>query len=134
MCIRDRVDAIDSLSPKVHLLRAAVTAGVFTISSMGAATRTDPLAIRVADLSQTRECPLARLIRKRLARFGIRTGVRCIFSIEPVLSSARAATPEPHAETMRRGRPRRPLGSLSVITGMFGLIAAREAIFEILRK
>jgi tRNA A37 threonylcarbamoyladenosine dehydratase len=116
------IDAIDSLSPKVALLRAAVEGGLPVISSMGAATRTDPMAVRVADISQTNGCPLARLLRKQLRRQGIHTGIRCIYSTEPAAKSA--APPE----TKDRGRPRSPLGSISFLTGLFGLIAAREAI------
>ena len=128
------IDAIDSLSPKVALLTAAARAGLFVVSSMGAATRTDPMAVRVGDLSETERCPLARWIRKRLGRSGIRSGIRCVYSVEPPRRS-RDATPE-HSEerSLRRGRDRAPLGSLSVLTGLFGLIAAREAIFHIIRN
>ena len=46
------VDAIDSVGPKIRFLAAAVGSGVFVISSMGAATRSDPAAVRVADISE----------------------------------------------------------------------------------
>ncbi len=127
------IDAIDSLSPKVQLLAAAARARLFTISSMGAATRTDPLALRVGDLAETEHCPLARLIRKRLRKFGVTGGIRCVYSIEPARRHAETACTgaAEEAEAMPRGRTRRPLGSLSVLTGMFGLVAAREAICRI---
>lgn len=120
------IDAIDSLHPKVTLLHAAVTGKHFVISSMGAATRTDPFAVQVADLAETEGCPLARLIRKRLRRRGIGSGIRCVFSTEPPRKS-RAAP-----EAKDRGRPRSPLGSISFLTGMFGLMVAREAVAGIL--
>lgn len=132
------VDAIDSLGPKVELLVAAVAAGRRVIASMGAATRTDPLAIRVGDLARTEACPLARFVRKRLRARGITAGIRCVYSIEP--SGRRGAktgvgepdpTAEPRAADAPGGRIRRPLGSLSCITGMFGLIAAREVIMAL---
>lgn len=120
------IDAIDSLGPKVSLLRYAVEHGHAVISSMGAATRTDPFAIRVDDIANTVNCPLARLLRKRLRRQGVHAGIRCIYSTEPARRTRAAA------EAKERGRPRAPLGSLSFMTGMFGLIAAREAVAALL--
>jgi tRNA A37 threonylcarbamoyladenosine dehydratase len=123
------IDAIDSLGPKVELATAAYRAGLKLVSVMGAATRTDPAAIRVADLADTRMCPLARFMRKRLQKRGIERGIRCVFSTEPAPaapSRSDAATEE--EDSIVRGRKRRPLGSLSCLTGIFGLIAAREAL------
>jgi tRNA A37 threonylcarbamoyladenosine dehydratase len=96
---------------------------------MGAATRTDPLQIRTDDLKKTKACPLARFVRKRLRLQGIDEGIRCVYSLEPA-RTAEVSGPRAWSEDdlMRRGRPRAPLGSLSVLTGMFGLIAASEAI------
>lgn len=120
------VDAIDSVGPKVALLAAARTAACPTISSMGAATRLNPDLVRVADLSETTDCPLARFIRKRLRRLGIESGITCIFSVEPARSSLSPVLTE--AESWPRGRPRRPIGSLSYMTGIFGLRAAYEVL------
>jgi tRNA A37 threonylcarbamoyladenosine dehydratase len=120
------IDAIDSLSPKVALIHAVKQAGIPLISSMGAATRIDPLAVRAGDIGQVRGCPLARFVRKRLRRLGIHDGVRCIYSVEPARSMAQK--PPEEKEFYERGRIRRPLGSLSYVTGMFGLTAAAEAM------
>jgi tRNA A37 threonylcarbamoyladenosine dehydratase len=120
------VDAIDSVGPKVALLAAAKAAGCPVVSSMGAATRLDPDLVRVADIADTTECPLARFIRKRLRRLGIETGITCIFSLEPARQSRPPALTED--ETLPRGRPRRPIGSLSYMTGIFGLRAAHEVL------
>lgn len=131
------IDAIDSLGPKVYLVAAAHKAGIPIISVMGAATRTDPALIRVADISETNACPLARWMRKRLKKkCDITSGVRCVFSVEPVYTSPEAIPsslpeeppPELEPASYRRGRARRPLGSLSMVTGIFGLTAAREAL------
>ena len=122
------IDAIDSVSPKVQLLAAAVTAGVPVLSSMGAATRMDFRHIQVADLANTIGCPLARLIRKRLRRHGITTGVTCVFSTETPREPDPTIPEEWEEPVFKAGRPRRTLGSLSYLTGIFGLIAAGEVI------
>lgn len=130
------VDAIDSFNPKVYFLRAAAERGLFVVSSMGAATRTDPSKIRVADIAETDRCPLARLVRKKLRKLGVARGIRCIYSTEEPRNIVDPEHPllavdSGHADPTRRGRVRAPLGSLSCITGLFGLIAAREVILKI---
>ncbi len=128
------IDAIDSLNPKVALLHAAHRAGVWTVSCMGAATRTDPFSIRTGDIASTEHCPLARLVRKRLRRHGVASGILCVYSVEPprnAVPADAAADPAPPGFEHRRGRTRRPLGSLSTLTGMFGLVAATEAILRL---
>lgn len=129
------VDAIDSLNPKVGLLEAAVKAGMPVISSMGAATRLDPAMIRVGDISRTRHCPLARHIRKRLRRRGVNSGVTCVYSLELPLETSGPENPPDDDEDsgVFRGRPRQTLGSFSCITGIFGLTAAREVVFRLLK-
>ncbi|MFH0879905.1 MAG: tRNA threonylcarbamoyladenosine dehydratase [Lentisphaerota bacterium] len=122
------LDAIDSLGPKSELLAAAAKAGIpLILSSMGAAYRTDPSLIRVRDLSETQSCPLARLIRKRLRRLGVTTGIRCVYSMEKMPPSSQRAVPaDQEEEVVQRGRRRTPLGSLACITGIFGLTMACE--------
>lgn len=128
------IDAIDSVSPKVRLLAAAARSGAFVVSCMGAATRTDPLQIRTGDLKKTKACPLARFVRKRLRAQGIEQGIHCVYSIEPARTTDVSGPREwSEDDLLRRGRPRAPLGSLSVLTGMFGLIAANEAIRFLVR-
>lgn len=120
------VDAIDSVGPKVALIAAAVHAGLKVVASMGAATRLDPSKIRVGDIAETDVCPLAKFVRKRLKAAGIAHGVRCIYSIEPPRNTTPPIADEP--ETFAKGRPRKPIGSLSYATGIFGLLAVCEVI------
>jgi tRNA A37 threonylcarbamoyladenosine dehydratase len=127
------VDAIDSLNPKVNLLAAACRSGVGTIiSSMGAARKTNPLDIRTGDLFESQHCPLARLIRKRLRRMGISDGIRCVYSIEPPKKHAVQHPREADGpRVVERGRTRQTMGSLAYMTGIFGLMIAREVIQSI---
>jgi tRNA A37 threonylcarbamoyladenosine dehydratase len=129
------IDAIDAVGPKAGLICSAVQAGIFVVTAMGAAARTDIESIRIADISESYNCPLARYIRKRLHRRGIYEGVRCVFSPE----GARNKQPVIHATfdgepVLERGRPRMPLGSISYMPAAFGLNAARETIRYILER
>jgi tRNA threonylcarbamoyladenosine dehydratase len=76
------VDAIDSLSPKAHLLINAKKMDYNIISSMGAGGKFDPTEIRIADISKSYNCGLARALRKKLHRNGIYKGIKVIFSPE----------------------------------------------------
>jgi len=119
------VDAIDSLSSKVELIATAVAQGVPILSSMGAGGRLDPTRLRVGDLTDTRVCPLARVVRSRLRRRGIGRGVTVVWSDEP----ARAPLPP---EDLGRGRPRAVNGTLSYLPALFGLTLAGIAVNRLL--
>ncbi len=130
------IDAIDSLNPKIQLLAEVYNRGIPLLSSMGAALRTDTGKIAVGDIAESRGCPLAKRVRKRLRRIGIETGIRCVFSTEKVNF---IYTPPPVSDPSvppankyeNRGRKRVVLGSLPTLTGIFGLILANEAILHL---
>jgi tRNA A37 threonylcarbamoyladenosine dehydratase len=128
------VDAIDGLLPKLELLRAVTERGIPVISSMGAATRTDPQAVRIGKLSQVVGCPLARRLRQFLERREVTTDIPCVYSLQP---ADRRFRREPEAKVegeLERGRARQTLGSLPTLTGLFGLTLANEALRMLLRE
>lgn len=118
------VDAIDTVAGKVQLIEAAQAAQVPVISSMGAGNKLDPTAFRVADISKTSVCPLARVMRRELRKRGIQH-VKVVYSTEPPL------TPGPSdEETRRRSTP----GSTAFVPAVAGLILAGEVIKDISNK
>ena len=124
------IDAIDSLSAKVHLIANAFHMGIHVVSSMGAAGRLDANAVTTGDLSETHTCPLARFVRSRLHRREIYTGIRCVFSTEkPVMKKVTIDT-----STDVSGKSVRSpvIGSISYLPSIFGLKAAYEAITYLL--
>ncbi|SMC69069.1 tRNA A37 threonylcarbamoyladenosine dehydratase [Desulfocicer vacuolatum DSM 3385] len=120
------VDAIDSLNPKVNILFELVQRHMPVVSSMGAARRMDPTAITTGDISQTSACPLARSVRKRLRRMGVTSGIHTVYSTEVVEKSS--VSRETEENFFNSGRQRNPMGSLPMISGIFGYIAALEAM------
>jgi tRNA threonylcarbamoyladenosine dehydratase len=130
------LDAIDSLGPKVELIGAALARHLPLVSSMGAARRTDPLAVRLGLLSTIQSCRLASKVRKRLHHRGWSTDVLCVYSVEPILSASQSlvgSSLEGVPDFLQRGRDRRPMGSLPTITGIFGLVAAQAILSRILK-
>lgn len=78
------VDAIDTLSPKIFLIHHSVQRKLKLVSSMGAGGKFDPLGIKICDISETTDCSLARILRKRLHRLDINTGFKAVYSPEIV--------------------------------------------------
>ncbi|MBQ6756182.1 MAG: tRNA threonylcarbamoyladenosine dehydratase [Oscillospiraceae bacterium] len=117
------VDAIDTVTGKLELIRCAKEAGVPVISSMGAGNKLDPTAFRVADIEKTRVCPLARIMRKELKKRGI-SGVKCVFSEEIPMD-----IPQPERESgeAKRVTP----GSVSFVPSVVGLIIAAEVVKDL---
>jgi len=123
------IDAIDSLNPKVALLAACVGRGLAAVSAMGAAGRADPGKVRVGPLEESRGCPLAKLVRKRLRRRCAIAGVTAVYSIEK--SAVPPLPPDPSEPLYDRGRVRNRLPSLATLPGIFGLAAANAAILHL---
>ncbi len=115
------VDCIDSLSCKVALIAEAVGRGLPVAASMGAGNKLDATRVRVSDISKTLVDPLAREVRTRLKRRGIRKGVLCVWSDEP------GRPPRPPAPTAH-GRPRAVNGTISYLPPLFGLMLAGAVI------
>ncbi len=131
------IDAIDSLNPKTQLLYEAYHKQIPIISSMGAALRTDPSKITTGDLFSTKNCPLARHLRRRLRRRGITRGINCVYSTETLNYEFNPTDMEPDSSETQdqdntgKGRLRNTLGSLPTITGIFGLTIANMAIMQL---
>lgn len=121
------VDAIDTVTGKLCLVQRAVEAGVPMISCMGAGNKLDGTAFRVADISKTTVCPLARIMRKELKKRGI-NHLKVVFTTEEALKPVGA-----EEEAAALGKRQIP-GSTSYIPGIAGLLLAGEAIKDLAGK
>lgn len=116
------LDAIDTLSPKIHLIAGALRRGLKIVSSMGSGAKLDPERVRCADLEKTCSCTLARAVRHGLHKLGFRSGCRAVFSDE---------LPRPNA-VFDPGRmehnKRSVLGTISYMPNLFGCHCAAEIL------
>lgn len=85
------VDCIDTVTGKIQLVLKAKEANKPIISCMGAGNKLDPTQFKVADISRTSVCPLARVMRTELKKRGIKR-LKCVFSTEKIIP--------PHDEDM----------------------------------
>ncbi len=118
------VDAIDSVSSKLDLIKRCVQNDIPIVSCMGAGNKLDPTKFQVADISATCVCPLAKVMRRELKKAGITQGVKVVYSTEPAV--------KPYA-TKQTGR-RQPPGSISFVPGTAGLILASVVVRDLLYK
>lgn len=119
------VDAIDTLTPKVHLLAGAVKKGHRVVSSMGSGGRLHPEKIRVADIAESHHCRFAYIVRKYLHRLGVRTGITVVYSPEPV---AKETVREVSGEENKRS----VVGTISYMPPVFGCYCASVVIRDLL--
>ncbi len=119
------VDAIDSISPKLHLIKTAKEMGHKIISSMGAGGKMDPTQLKVVDISKTFNCPMAYYLRKRLKALGIYKGVKAVFSTELPLRDSIMRTDGSNFK-------KSAFGTISYIPAVFGMTCASVVIRDLI--
>lgn len=98
------VDAIDLVSCKLDLAETARRLGIPLIMALGTGNKLDPEALRIADISETYGCPLARVMRKELRNRGI-THQTVVFSPEQPAPTAQPETPPPGRRSVPASDP-----------------------------
>ena len=118
------VDAIDTLSPKLALIKGALDRGIPLVSSMGAGAKTDPTLMEIKDIAKTHHCPLAHMLRKRLHKIGIKRGFWAVFSPEPVREGAMILCEEQNKKSN--------VGTISYIPALFGIGCASVVVRDLI--
>jgi tRNA threonylcarbamoyladenosine dehydratase len=115
------IDAIDTITPKLCMIKICLQNGIPLVSSMGAGGKLDPSKLKIADIWKTYNCPFAQQIRKKLKRWGIRKNFTTIFSSElPRKSSIQLVENQAHKKSY--------YGTISYIPSMFGAFCASVVI------
>ena len=121
------LDAIDTVTGKLALIAQAKAAGARVISCMGTGNKLDATGFKVADISKTSGCALARIMRKECGKRGLK-GVKVVYSEELPMEPMEFGETEPQREgSSRRSTP----GSTPFVPGVAGLIMAGEVIKEL---
>ena len=114
------VDAIDTLAPKLSLIKYCMDNSIPLVSSMGAGAKFDATKIRIADVSKSFNCPLAYVVRKRLRYMGIKKGFKVVFSEE---------LPDKNAIVECEDRNKKSqVGTISYLPAVFGCTCAQVCI------
>ena len=122
------IDAVDTVTAKIAIIRFSKEAGVPVISSMGTGNKLNPMELEVTDISKTSVCPLAKVMRKELKDRGIKN-VKVVYSKEqPIVP--KVALEEVDTVAKRRGTP----GSTAFVPSVAGLIIASEVIKDLTKE
>ena len=136
------LDAIDHFTAKAALITICREYGIPVISSMGAANKLDPTKIHVADIAETRNCRMARSMRKILRKAGIESGVQVVYSTEehrelnPIAShcGTECICPNRGDQVFSCENRRVILGSISYLPSIFGLTMAGVVVNQLLQS
>ena len=119
------VDAIDLVSCKVDLILSAREREIPIISALGTGNKTDAQRLKIADISKTQGCPLARVVRRELRKHGIYKHA-VVFSDEQALEAEQLEEPPPG----RRSVP----GSLVWVPATAGLLLCQHVVTELIKE
>jgi len=145
------IDAIDSLSSKIHLIEECFNKKIKIYSSMGAGAKIDPTKIKAGKLENTQNCPLARHVRRELRKRKIPLSLYCVYSdelpvdpqIQPMCGTRDCTCTADRAEYCEQtgtelvdwcARKKRINGSLVQITAVFGFMLSALVIQDILKQ
>jgi tRNA A37 threonylcarbamoyladenosine dehydratase len=127
------VDASDTISYKIHLIKQCLERKISIISSMGAANKMDPTKFQVVDISKTHTDPLARVIRTKLRKEGIKRGVKVVFSTETPMKPREDVTKKivpANAPEIRKAK--QPPASNAFVPPVAGLIMVSVVVNDLL--
>ena len=131
------VDAVDTVTAKLELIMRAQKEGIPIISAMGAGNKLDAGRLKIADIYDTKICPLARVMRRELKKRGVKK-LKVVYSdeepkrpIEDMSISCRTHCICPpgaqHKCTERRDIP----GSTAFVPAVAGLLIAGEIVKDL---
>ncbi|MFB1080572.1 ThiF family adenylyltransferase [Jeotgalibacillus sp. JSM ZJ347] len=127
------VDASDTISYKIHLMKECLNRNIPIISSMGAANKMDPTRFQIADISKTHTDPIAKVIRKHLRKDGINKGIPVIFSDESPIVTREEVNKTVGKENAPIRKAKMPPSSNAFVPSAAGLIAASYVMREFLK-
>lgn len=128
------VDAIDTITSKIHLIVECKKRDISLISSMGTANKLDPTQFVVTDISKTHMDPIAKVIRQRLRKLGIHKGVQVVFSPEEPLEPKVELYDEVGKKDSQIRKEKSPPASNGFVPPVAGMIMASVVVREIIGK
>lgn len=124
------IDAIDTVSAKLAIIKTCSALGVPVISAMGAGNKVDPTRFEVADIYETSVCPLAAVIRRELRKAGV-PRLKVVYSREEARAPAFQPEPDPDVEDRPGSHRRATPASCAFVPSVSGLILAGEVVKDL---
>lgn len=118
------IDAIDTVSGKIEIIQQAKKANVRVISSMGTGGKLHPELLKVCDISKTKICPLARVMRRELTK-------RNIFDVKVVYSEEQGVSFT--GENIQNIDNAKVSASMMFVPSVAGLLMAKTVIEDLIK-
>lgn len=124
------VDAIDTVSAKIEIISRAKNLDIPVISCMGTGGKMQIEKLKVADISKTSICPLARVMRRELKKRNI-SNVKVVYSDEDVI----LANEYKVEENLDNKKSKKSIpASMIFVPAAAGLYIAREVVLDLINK
>jgi len=117
------LDCIDTLTAKCWLIRACIENNIPVATSMGAGGKTDPTLVHISDISESKFCNFAASVRRRLGKWGIKSGIPVVYSTEEIEPTSFIRTPNQVKKTT--------MGTISYMPAIFGCMLASVVIRDL---
>jgi len=127
------IDASDTISYKIHLMKECLNRNIAIISSMGAANKMDPTRFKIADISKTHTDPIAKVIRTRLKKEGIKKGIPVVFSDESPIVIREDVRQRVGNDQSQIRKAKMPPSSNAFVPSVAGLIMASYTVSQLLK-
>ena len=127
------IDASDTISYKIHLMKECLKRKIPIVSSMGAANKTDPTRFKMADISKTHTDPIAKVIRTRLRKEGIHRGIKVVFSDESPIIIREEVRKTVGNDKAQIRKAKMPPSSNAFVPSVAGLILGGYVINDLLK-
>ncbi len=125
------VDAVDTVTAKIELVLKAKADKVPVISSMGAGNKLDAGAFRVADIYDTKVCPLARVMRRELKKRHV-DSLKVVYSEEEPVRTAEEYVFQADSADAGGHKKRMVPGSVAFVPSVAGLMIAGEVVKDLI--
>ncbi|MDQ0231525.1 tRNA threonylcarbamoyladenosine dehydratase [Metabacillus malikii] len=127
------IDASDTIAYKIHLMKECLIRNIPIISSMGAANKMDPTRFQVADISKTHTDPIAKVIRTRLRKEGIKKGIKVVFSDESPIVIREDVRKVVGNDKAKIRKAKMPPSSNAFVPSVAGLIMGGYVVTELVK-
>ena len=123
------VDAIDTVSSKIRIIEFAKAHNIPVISALGTGNKLDPTKLKLADIYDTKICPLAKVIRKELKKRGI-TSLDVVYSEEEPIKILDDSREAESSKENNDDKSVKSIGSIAYVPSVAGLFICYKIVRE----
>lgn len=126
------VDAIDTVSSKIRIIEFAKANNIPVISALGTGNKLDPTKLKIADIYDTKICPLAKVMRKELKKRDI-SNLDVVYSEEEPIKICDNEGESKSSKENIDGKNVKKIGSTAFVPSVAGLLICYKIVSEFIK-